>query len=73
MSYNDDEEDYMNSLDCWDDISHDERMDKLLRARKMFSMARRLDKHFPEIARTNREIAEYLWRESKVIKRGYRK
>lgn len=73
MSYNDDEEDYMENLDCWEDISRDERMEKILKARKLFSMARRLDKHFPEVAKINREMADHMWRVSKAIKREYRK
>ena len=63
----------MQNIDCWPDIARDERMEKLLKARKLFSMARRLNNHFPEVAEMNREIANQFWLVAKAIKSEYRK
>jgi hypothetical protein len=73
MSDEEEEENYMENLDCWADIAYDERMEKLLQARRFLSMARRLQAHFPDVAEMNREIAHQLWKVSKAIKTEYRK
>lgn len=61
------------SVDAWSDISRDERREKLLVARKMLSMARRLQELFPDVARMNREVALDMWAVSKTMRREYRR
>ena len=55
------------------DIARDERREKLLQAKKMFSMCRRMKSFFPDIAEINREIAIGLIVTSRQLRKEYRK
>lgn len=55
------------------DIARDERREKLLQARKMLSMCRRMQCFFPDIAEINREMAIGLIVASRQLRKEYRK
>jgi hypothetical protein len=55
------------------EISRDERREKLLQAKKMFAMCRRMREFFPDIADINHEIAMGLVQTSQQLRKEYRK
>lgn len=56
----------------WHEIARDERREKLILARKMLSMSRRLNGLFPDVATLNRELALDMWSFSKKLRKEYR-
>ena len=56
----------------WHEIARDERREKLILARKMLSMSRRLNGLFPDVATLNRELALDMWSFSKKLRKEYK-
>lgn len=63
---------FNSNTDGWHEIARDERREKLILARKMLSMSRRLNGLFPDVATLNRELALDMWSFSKKLRKEYR-
>ena len=58
---------------AWHEIARDERREKIMLARRMLSMSRRLKDLFPDVAILNRELAMDMWSFSKKLRKEYRR